>query len=83
MVEVTRNSFKCIRNWTFNSDGELIDLCSYLTIGKTYLLSYNPPASDYVINIIDDKRNAHDMNKDMFIDVIQETREEKLNQLGI
>ena len=75
--------FKCIRNWTFNSDGEQIDLCSYLTIGKTYLLSDRKPASDYVYNIIDDRRNEYDMNKDMFIDIIQETREEKLNQLVI
>lgn len=75
--------YKCIRNWTYNEDGYLIDLCTYLTIGEIYHLSNKTPASDYVINIIDDLKQTHDLNKDMFVNIIQEQRESKLNQLGI
>ena len=75
--------YKCIRNWTYNQDGYIIDLCSYLTIGQIYHTSNNKPASDDVINIIDDLNHPHDLSKDMFINIIQEQRELKLKQLGI
>jgi len=74
---------KCIRNWIDYKDGDIRDLSTYLTIGKIYYLSNNPPCSEYVYNIIDDLNKPHDMGKDMFIDIIPIEREQKLKQLGI
>jgi hypothetical protein len=74
---------KCIKNWVEYENGDIKDLSTYLTIGKIYYLSGNPPCSEWVYNIIDDLYVPHDMSKDMFIDFTQQEREEKLNQLGI
>ena len=85
MLHVSKENqglYKCIKNWTYNQNDELIDLCTYLTIGKYYHLSNNPPCSEWVINIIDDRNRPHDINKDLFIN-IQELRDTKLKQLGI
>ena len=74
---------KCIKNWVEYENGDIKDLSTYLTIGKIYYLSGNPPCSEWVYNIIDDLYGPHDMSKDMFIDFTQQLREEKLNQVGI
>ena len=73
---------KCIKNWIWNTNRDSTDLSEYITIGKIYYLSGNPPCSEWVYNIIDDRGRPHDMGKDMFIDLAID-REEKLNQLGI
>jgi hypothetical protein len=73
----------CIKNWIDYKDGDIKDLSTYLTIGKIYYLSNNPPCSEWVYNIIDDLNKPHDISKGLFIDFIQQLREEKLNQLGI
>jgi hypothetical protein len=74
--------YKCITNLIYDQNDGLIDLCAYITIGKIYNLSNNPPCSEWVINIIDDRNRPHDMNKDLFIN-INELRDNKLKQLGI
>lgn len=74
---------KCIKNWVDYKDGDIRDLSTYLTIGKIYYLANQPACSEWVYNIIDDLNKPHDMSKDMFIDIIQIEREEKLKQLGI
>ena len=74
---------KCVKNWITDPNGYIRDLCTYLTIDKIYYLSNNPPASEYVYNIIDDLLHPHDISKDLFINVTAIEREEKLKQLGI
>lgn len=73
---------KCIKNWIEFENGDIRDLSTYLTIGKTYHLSNKEPCSEYVYNIIDDLGRPHDMDKDLFIN-IQLIRQEKLQKLGI
>ncbi len=83
MLHVSQKSlYKCIRNWTYNQNNQIIDLSNCITIGKYYCLSNQKPCSEYVINIIDDTNYPHDINKNMFVD-IQELRETKLKQIGI
>jgi len=74
---------KCIRNWITDPNGYERDLSEYLTIGKIYYISNNPPCSEWVYNIIDDTNQPHDMSKDMFIDYVPIERDMKLKALGI
>ena len=73
---------KCIKNWIEFENGDIKDLSTYLTIGKTYHFTGIKPCSEYVYNIIDDLGHPHDMDKYLFIN-IQLIRQEKLQQLGI
>ena len=74
---------KCIKNWIEYEDGDTQDLSTYLTIGEIYYLSNQPACSEWVYNIIDDRGKPHDMDKDMFIDIVPIERDMKLKQLGI
>jgi hypothetical protein len=74
---------RCVKNWIWDVNRDSTDLSKYLTIGKIYHLSNNTPASEYVYNIIDDLNGSHDMNKNLFVDITQQDREDKLNELGI
>lgn len=73
MLHVSKENqilYKCIKNWIYNQNDELIDLSTYITIGKYYQLSNNTPCSKYVINIIDDRNKPHDINKELFINIL-------------
>ena len=74
---------KCLRNWIEYEDGEIKDLSTYLTIGEIYYLANEPACSEWVYNIIDDRGKPHDMDKDMFINIVPIERDMKLKQLGI
>jgi len=72
MLNVSKENqilYKCIKNWIYNQNDELIDLSTYITIGKYYKLSNNTPCAlhSHFVSI----------NKELFI-ALQEIREEKL-----
>jgi hypothetical protein len=75
---------KCIKNFIIDTnlhEPRVNILSEYITVGKNYQIQTNP-CSDYVYNIIDDKGNLHDFEKDLFIE-LNLLRQEKLDLLGL
>lgn len=57
---------KCISTSYWPDSYEHRDLSDYITVGKLYDLASEPPCSQWVYNIIDDRGKPHDIGKECF-----------------